>query len=48
MRRSQMRKTNMYDYVIVGTGPAGSVIAKTLTDDLKTSVLVSESDRMGY
>jgi len=33
----------MYDYIIVGTGPAGAVIAKTLTDDKKNSVLVIEA-----
>jgi choline dehydrogenase len=24
-----------FDYIVVGTGPAGAVIAKTLTDDKK-------------
>jgi choline dehydrogenase len=33
----------VYDYIIIGTGPAGAVIAKTLTDDKKTSVLVLEA-----
>ncbi|MFP5116062.1 GMC family oxidoreductase [Bacillaceae bacterium C204] len=32
-----------FDYIVVGTGPAGAVIAKTLTDDKKTSVLVLEA-----
>jgi choline dehydrogenase len=32
-----------FDYIVIGTGPAGSVIAKTLTDDKKTSVLVLEA-----
>ena len=32
-----------FDYLVVGTGPAGAVIAKTLTDDRKTSVLVLEA-----
>jgi choline dehydrogenase len=32
-----------FDYIIVGTGPAGAVIAKTLTDNKKTSVLVLEA-----
>lgn len=36
-------KNLTYDYIVVGTGPAGSVIAKTLTDDKRTSVLVLES-----
>ena len=34
---------NMYDFIVVGTGPAGAVIAKTLTDDKKNSVLVLEA-----
>ncbi|CAG7615954.1 GMC family oxidoreductase [Paenibacillus allorhizosphaerae] len=38
-----MTKKLIFDYIVVGTGPAGSVIAKTLTDDKKTSVLVLES-----
>lgn len=33
----------IYDYIVVGTGPAGAVIAKKLTDDKKTSVLVLEA-----
>jgi choline dehydrogenase len=32
-----------FDYIVIGTGPAGSVIANTLTDDKKTSVLVLEA-----
>src|SRR3954453_10557005 len=32
-----------FDYIVVGTGPAGAVIAKTLTDDKETSVLVLEA-----
>ncbi|MDR9855535.1 GMC family oxidoreductase [Paenibacillus sp. VCA1] len=38
-----MKKNLTYDYIVVGTGPAGSVIAKTLTDDKRTSVLVLEA-----
>lgn len=34
---------NTFDYIVVGTGPAGAVISKTLTDDKKTSVLVLEA-----
>lgn len=33
----------IYDYIVIGTGPAGAVIAKTLTDDKKNSVLVVEA-----
>lgn len=33
----------VYDYVVVGTGPAGSVIAKKLTDDRMTSLLALEA-----
>lgn len=38
-----MSKKLIFDYIIVGTGPAGAVIAKTLTDDKKTSVLLLEA-----
>lgn len=36
-------KKLMFDYIVIGTGPAGAVIAKTLTDDKKTSVLALEA-----
>ncbi|MFB9328697.1 GMC family oxidoreductase [Paenibacillus aurantiacus] len=36
-------KKLIYDYIVVGTGPAGAVMAKTLSDDKKTSVLVLEA-----
>lgn len=36
-------KKQTFDYVIVGTGTAGSVLAKRLTDDKKTSVLTLEA-----
>ncbi|MGM1048470.1 MAG: GMC family oxidoreductase [Bacillota bacterium] len=36
-------KKLIFDYIIIGTGPAGAIIAKTLTDDRKTSVLVLEA-----
>lgn len=32
-----------FDYIVVGTGPAGAVIAKKLTDDKKTSLLALEA-----
>ncbi|WP_336788583.1 GMC family oxidoreductase [Paenibacillus sp. MMO-177] len=38
-----MTMNRIYDYIVVGTGPAGAVIAKTLTDDKKTSVLLLEA-----
>ncbi|WP_248924573.1 GMC family oxidoreductase [Paenibacillus hamazuiensis] len=38
-----MNRKLKFDYIIVGTGPAGAVIAKTLTDNKKTSVLVLEA-----
>lgn len=33
----------MYDYIVVGTGPAGATIAKTLSDDRRNSVLLLEA-----
>jgi choline dehydrogenase len=38
-----MKRKLIFDYIIVGTGPAGAAIAKTLSDDKKTSVLVLEA-----
>lgn len=32
-----------YDYIVVGAGPAGCVVAKTLSNDLKSSVLLLEA-----
>ncbi len=32
-----------YDYIIIGTGPAGAVLAKTLSDNYENSVLVLEA-----
>lgn len=32
-----------FDYIIVGTGPAGAVLAKRLTDDKRSSALVLEA-----
>jgi len=36
-------RTNIFDYIVIGAGTAGGVIAKKLTDDKKTSVLVLEA-----
>lgn len=38
-----MNRKLTFDYIVIGTGPAGAVIAKTLSDDKKTSVLVLEA-----
>lgn len=44
MRNSLPYSSNMiFDYIIVGTGPAGAVIAKLLSDNRRDSVLVLES-----
>lgn len=32
-----------FDYILVGTGTAGSIIAKRLTDDKQTSLLTLEA-----
>ena len=32
-----------FDYIVIGTGPSGAVIAKTFSDDKKSSVLVLEA-----
>jgi choline dehydrogenase len=37
------REKLIFDYIVIGTGPAGAVIAKTLSDDKRTSVLVLEA-----
>jgi choline dehydrogenase len=33
----------MFDYIVIGTGPTGAIIAKTLTDNKSTSVLLLEA-----
>lgn len=44
MRHRQRKSGRLtFDYIVIGTGPAGAVIAKILTDDKKTSVLVLEA-----
>ena len=36
-------KGSTYDYIVVGTGPAGSVLTKKLSDDNRNSVLALEA-----
>ncbi|WP_308160465.1 MULTISPECIES: GMC family oxidoreductase [unclassified Bacillus (in: firmicutes)] len=38
-----MVKKTIFDYIVIGAGTAGGVIAKKLTDDKRTSVLVLEA-----
>lgn len=40
---SQQTTKVTYDYILIGTGTAGSIIAKRLTDDFKTSLLALEA-----
>lgn len=40
--RPEIDKYNIFDYIVIGAGTAGGVVAKKLTDDRKTSVLVFE------
>ena len=38
-----MGNKHVYDYIVIGAGTAGGIIAKELTDDKCTSVLVLEA-----
>ncbi|MCU6709064.1 GMC family oxidoreductase [Paenibacillus sp. J5C_2022] len=38
-----MSDKHIFDYIVIGAGTAGGVIAKELTDDMETSVLVLEA-----
>ncbi|TNJ65678.1 GMC family oxidoreductase [Paenibacillus hemerocallicola] len=40
--KKKAHKKNVFDYIVIGAGTSGGVIAKKLTDDRKTSVLVLE------
>lgn len=42
-RNDSVSKKNIFDYIVIGAGTAGGVIAKELTDDKSTSVLVLEA-----
>ncbi|MCR8869523.1 GMC family oxidoreductase [Peribacillus frigoritolerans] len=41
-KKSGSDKFNIFDYIVIGAGTAGGVVAKKLTDDRHTSVLVLE------
>ncbi|WP_301170204.1 GMC family oxidoreductase [Brevibacillus nitrificans] len=43
MKKNSLSKKRIFDYIVIGAGTAGGVIAKKLTDDKKTSVLVLEA-----
>ncbi|PSJ95525.1 oxidoreductase [Brevibacillus fortis] len=42
-RTDNVSKKSIFDYIVIGAGTAGGVIAKKLTDDKHTSVLVLEA-----
>lgn len=41
-KKSHSSRFDIFDYIVIGAGTAGGVVAKKLTDDHKTSVLVLE------
>lgn len=40
-KKKKYKKT-VFDYIVIGAGTAGGIVAKKLTDDRNTSVLVLE------
>lgn len=42
-KKAESDKSYIFDYIVIGAGTAGGIIAKELTDDIKTSVLVLEA-----
>jgi choline dehydrogenase len=42
-KKAESDRSYTFDYIVIGAGTAGGIIAKELTDDIKTSVLVLEA-----
>lgn len=42
-RKREMSEKQIFDYIVIGAGTAGGVVAKKLSDDKRTSVLVLEA-----